>query len=262
MKKLVIVLIVYLGVFNAFAQQKTQVLVLGSYHMSNPGLDAFNMESDDVTSPKRKKEVEDFVNLLARFKPTKICVEAALEREKAINEEYKAYVNGTYELTRNEIDQVAYRLAKQLGHDGLYAIDVKAPFDMDTVVKVAQIYQIKPFMSLLQSMPAFMEKENQLLNESTITSFFMHINTDAYNQFAHDLYLKMALVGQEDNYAGADLVADWYKRNLRIYRNLMAIDLKPDDRVLVLYGAGHNKILQDLVDDTGSLELVKLSSLK
>jgi hypothetical protein len=41
-------------------------------------------------------------------------------------------------------------------------------------------------------------------------------------------------------YAGADLVTNWYKRNLRILANVARItDFKAHDRVLLLIGAGH-----------------------
>ena len=244
------------------AQQKTNVLVLGTYHMGNPGLDAFNMQADDVTLPKRQKEIEDFVSLLASFKPTKICLEYGLERQDKLTELYQNYVNGKSELRKNETDQIGLRLAKKLGHAQVYAIDANAPFEMDSVLKVAEKYQFNSFLDMLQKMPAFIQEEDKKLRQSTVTQFFQHINSDEYNRMSHGFYLDMAVVGKDNNYAGADLVADWYKRNLRIYRNLMALNFKPEDRVLILYGAGHSKILQDLVEDSATLKLVKLSELK
>lgn len=241
---------------------KTKVLVLGTYHMGNPGLDAFNMKADDVTSPKRQKEIEEFANLLATFKPTVICTEVKFERQSKLDENYQAYVSGKAELRKNELDQVAFRLGKKLGHTKLFAIDADAPFEMDTVVKTAQKYQFTKFLELLQKMPAFMQDENKKLYESTITQFFQYMNSDDYNHMSHGFYLDMAAIGKEANYSGADLVADWYKRNLRIYRNLLSLNLKPEDRVLILFGAGHAKILQDLVDDSSGFELVKLKDLK
>jgi hypothetical protein len=110
-------------------------------------------------------------------------------------------------------------------------------------------------------MPSFMKDENKKLYESTITQFFHYINSDDYNRMSHGFYLEMAAIGKDTNYSGADLIADWYKRNLRIYRNLMALHLKPEDRVLILFGAGHAKILQDLVEDSSGMELVKLKQL-
>lgn len=243
------------------AQQKTKVLVLGSYHMENPGLDAFNLQADDVTMPKRQKKIEEFVTLLASFKPTKICLEARIESQQKLNENYQAFASGKSVLKKNEIDQIGFRLAKKLGHTEVFAIDTDAPFDMDTVVKVAQKYQFNSFLELLQKMPSFMQDENKKLHESTITQFYQYLNSDEYNRMAHGFYLDMAVVGKDSNYAGADLVADWYKRNLRIYKNLRALQLKPQDRVLILYGAGHSKILQELVEDSSNLQLVKLKDL-
>ena len=259
--KRIFVYVLLLTPFTIHAQQKTKVLVLGSYHMGNPGLDAFNMQADDVTVPKRQKEIEEFVALLASFKPTKICLEAGIDRQLKLNENYRAYLDGKKELRKNETDQIGFRLAKKLGHAGVFAIDADAPFNMDTVVKVAQKYQFNSFLELLQKLPGFMQDENKKLHESTIIQFYQYINSDEYNRMAHGFYLDMAVIGKDNNYAGADLVADWYKRNLRIYRNLMALQLKPEDRVLILYGAGHSKILQDLVDNSSSLQLVKLKEL-
>jgi hypothetical protein len=262
MKKFSIVAFCFCLIIAVHAQEKARVLVLGSYHMGNPGLDAFNMEADDVMVPKRQKEIEDFVNLLATFKPTKICLEVKADRQDKLSETYQSYVNGKAELRKNEIDQVGFRLAKKLKHTQVYAIDASAPFEMDTVVKIAQQYQFTNFLELLGKLPGFMQDENKKLHESTITQFYKYMNTDEYAKMSHGFYLDMAIIGKGENYAGADLVADWYKRNLRIYRNLQALQLKPEDRVLILYGAGHAKILQDLVDDSSNLKLVKLSELK
>jgi hypothetical protein len=183
-------------------------------------------------------------------------------KNEELNARYLAYVSGSAPLRKNETDQIGFRLANQLKHPRVYAIDAPAPFEMDTVMKTAKKYQFTRFFEMMKAMPGFIEEENQKLRTSTVTEFFQHINSDTYNRHAHSFYLEMAVIGKDGNYAGADLVADWYKRNLRIYRNLMQLDLKPEDRVLILYGAGHTKILQDLVDDTPSLELVKLEQLR
>ncbi len=262
MKQILTTVALILFVTNIYSQvSKTKVLVLGTYHMGNPGLDAFNMKADDVTSPKRQKEIEDFTNLLATFKPTVICTEVKFEHQAKLDENYQAYAAGKAELRKNELDQVAFRLGKKLGHSKLYAIDADAPFEMDTVVKTAQKYQFTKFLELLQKMPAFMQDENKKLYESTVTQFFQYLNTDDYNRMSHGFYLDMAAIGKDANYSGADLVADWYKRNLRIYRNLMALNLKTEDRVLILFGAGHAKILQDLVEDSSGMELIKLKQV-
>jgi hypothetical protein len=65
----------------------------------------------------------------------------------------------------------------------------------------------------------------------------------------------MVRVGKDSDYAGTDLVSDWYARNLKIYANLTRIAESPNDRILVLYGAGHLKLLQQFVKDSGEYDL-------
>ena len=55
------------------------ILFVGSYHMSNPKADMFNLEADDVLLPKRQGEIQEVADLLKKFKPTKIAVEAPKE---------------------------------------------------------------------------------------------------------------------------------------------------------------------------------------
>ena len=261
MKKIIIFILLFTFHLSVQAQQKIRVLVIGSYHMGNPGLDKFNMEADDISVPKRQKEIEDFVTLLSSFKPTKICVEYPFEKQSKLQENYKAYLDGNYELRKDESDQIGFRLAKKLKLPEINAIDTKAPFNMDTVMQIAQQFQFTAFIQKLGQMPAFIESENKKLHESTITQFYQYMNDRKYVRMSHELYLGMAEIGKDNNYAGADLVADWYKRNLRIYSNLTRLQLKPEDRVLIIYGAGHTKILQDLIDDSVPFKLVELSEL-
>src|SRR5688572_32992139 len=48
------------GQFAALAGKTAgaQVLVIGSYHMSNPGLDAIRVPADDVRTEKRQREID------------------------------------------------------------------------------------------------------------------------------------------------------------------------------------------------------------
>jgi hypothetical protein len=57
---------------------RPQVLVLGVYHMANRGHDIYNMHADDVLTPKRQAEIAQVIEVLRKFNPTKIAVEADL----------------------------------------------------------------------------------------------------------------------------------------------------------------------------------------
>ncbi|HWW62148.1 MAG TPA: DUF5694 domain-containing protein, partial [Thermoanaerobaculia bacterium] len=114
----------------ATAQQapaRPEVLVLGTYHMNNPGRDIVNTQVDDVLAPKRQAEVATLIEALAAFKPTKIAVERSTD-DARIHKDYAAYLAGTHELTRNEIEQIGFRLAKELGHKDIYGVDTDGEF--------------------------------------------------------------------------------------------------------------------------------------
>ncbi|MBK9419072.1 MAG: hypothetical protein IPN62_17770 [Flavobacteriales bacterium] len=61
---------------------------------------------------------------------------------------------------------------------------------------------------------------------------------------------------------GADVHAiHWYSRNLRIYRNIQDITTGPEDRILVVFGAGHMGILKHLFECDPGYQLVRLKEL-
>jgi hypothetical protein len=64
--------------------------------------------------------------------------------------------------------------------------------------------------------------------------------------------------GDPDDYAGSDLLAMWYQRNIRIYRNIIALVDSPEDRILVIYGAGHLGWLRQDVANDAAVRLRKL----
>ena len=65
----------------------------------------------------------------------------------------------------------------------------------------------------------------------------------------------MAQIGTAADPKGAEVLAGWYKRNLLIYGNLVRLADSPEDRVLLLIGAGHEKLLRDYIAASPNLRL-------
>ena len=106
----------------------TPVLLLGTYHMDNPGRDIMNLQVDDVLAPKRQREIAELVDDLARFRPTKILIEAEYGNPDA-QTKYSQYLAGKYELGRDEREQVAFRLARKMNLSQVYGVDF--PMDLN-----------------------------------------------------------------------------------------------------------------------------------
>jgi len=82
MRKIFVLLGVLALPIAAWSQSAARppILVLGTYHMANPGHDIHNMQADDVLSPRRQQEIAQLIEVLRRFHPTKIAIEADVGR--------------------------------------------------------------------------------------------------------------------------------------------------------------------------------------
>jgi hypothetical protein len=237
---------------------RPHVLVIGLYHMDNPGLDINNVKADDVLKEKRQKEIAELTAVLAEFQPTKIAVEAPFNDPNP-QQRYEDYRNGKYRLTRNEIDQIGFRLAKQLNHAKIYPIDVKGDFPFEAVAKLAadtgQQSALDDFMAEGKNSVNAIDAQ---LKISSVLDTLRFMNSPEEIAKDQSFYMKLVRFATKDNYAGPDLLAEWYRRNARIYANLRSIISSPDDRVLVLYGAGHVYWLQRNILDSHDLILDQL----
>ena len=234
-----------------------EVLMLGVYHMANPGHDVFNMQVDDVRAPKRQQEIAELVAALKKFKPTKIAVEH--DSQKRLNERYGQYLAGRYELTANEIDQIGLRLAKELGDTAIYAVDADGDFPLPRVVNYAKATgQSAKLDALMAEIGEMVKAQDEYLKTHTVLQTLLDMNADA--KVAQDVgsYYLLALYGEPGDYSGPDLLAEWYRRNIRIYNNVMKLVTTPEDRVLVIFGAGHLGWLRQDFAANPTLRLRKL----
>jgi hypothetical protein len=238
---------------------RAQVLVLGVYHMANPGGDVFNIETDDVLSPRRQAEIAEVAAVLREFRPTKVAVEVPFNDQR-ISQRYADYMAGTYELTRNEVDQLGFRVAKELGHGTVHPVDVSGEFPYPRLVKYAQATgQASAFDSLVKSTGESVDALSMRIASSTVLETLLYMNSD--EQVAEDVgsYLRLAEFGEPWDWAGADLVSDWFRRNMRIYTNIVRLIDSSEERVLVVYGAGHLGWLQYALAANPTIHLRKLS---
>jgi hypothetical protein len=241
------------------AAVRAEVLVLGVYHMANPGRDVFNMDADDVRTPKRQQEIAELAAALEKFKPTKIAVEH--DAQGKLSERYAKYLAGQYELTANEIDQIGLRVAKDLGHTTIYAVDADGDFPFQRVVNYAKASgQSTKLDAMMGQIGEMVKAQSEFLKTHTVLQTLLTMNSDA--KVAQDVgfYYLEAHYGEPGDYAGPDLLAEWYRRNARIYNNVVKLVTAPEDRVLVIFGSGHlGWLRQDFASDP-TLRLRKLEN--
>jgi hypothetical protein len=240
---------------------RAEILILGTYHMANPGRDVFNTRADDMLAPQRQQQIAQLVEVLKRFRPTKIAIEADATGQRA-GREYADYVAGKYQLTRNEIDQIGYRLAKELGHRAIYPVDVDGDFPLLRVINYAKANgRAAQFESVQAATGRMVQEQNDFLRSHTVLEMLEYMNSDTNAARAMAGYFALVPFGEPWEYAGPDLLAAWYQRNIRIYRNIRALVESPSERVLVIYGAGHLSWLRQDVENDATVQLRKLSDL-
>jgi len=243
----------------AQSQTKPEILILGVYHMSNPGRDLYNMKADDVLSPQRQQEIAQLIEVLKKFQPTKIALEADAG-DNHIPNNYADYLAGKYTLTRNERDQIGFRLAKELGHKQIYGVDEEGEFPWGRVVNYAKANgRSQQFDAVSAKLGEMVKQQDAFLHSHTVLETLEYMNADDKVRADVGFYYADVPFSDPDDYAGADLVAKWFQRNIRIYSNIVHLIDSPDERILVIYGAGHLGWLQQDVESDPSVKLRKLS---
>jgi hypothetical protein len=260
--------LVFVSAVIAFGQQspaekpaapvRAEVLVLGAYHMANPGRDIFNMKADDVLAPKRQAEIAQLIEILKKFQPTKIAIESDTYGPRA--GQYVDYLAGKRTLTGNEIEQLGFRLAKEMSHKAIYPVDADGEFPWPRVVNYAKgSGRSKELDAIKGEIGDMVKTEAQYLASHTVLETLLYMNAD--DKVARDVgfYYREAHLGEPGDWAGADLVADWFRRNMRIYSNINQLVDSPNERVLVIYGAGHLGWLRHNFASDPNWKLRKLS---
>lgn len=239
-----------------------QVMVLGTYHMGNPGRDLVNAEAEDVRTPHRQEELADVARRLARFEPTKIAVEAIPTNNAMVSEKYPLFTEEDLLTNPNERVQVGYRLARLMGHENVYEVDEQSDeidyFPFGAVQQYARQNdreaKIDAMMTGIQThMKAFEESQA----DKTIAELLADNNHPAEALESHEKYYYGLLdLSDGETQPGAELNAYWYMRNAKIFAKLAHI-AKPGDRIVLLYGSGHNYWLRHFAQTVPGFELVE-----
>ncbi len=254
------------------------VLLVATFHFAYYNRDVVKTSKDkqiNILSTQKQTEVEELVNYISKFKPTKIVIENSSEDATWMNR-YKEYENEKRALGKNEIEQIGFRLVKKFKLDTLYGADAGSIFydlyyskdstvlrpRLDSIFSGWGNYNYKcndPVCKLRDSLNKY---KDELGLKLTLLDYFQFLNSDKalnrnYGSYFDGEYFT------EGQYRGADALAmDWYDRNLRIFRNIQRVTTSPEDRILVLFGQGHISILKQIFECAPNYKLVKFDELK
>ena len=255
---IVVAAMLALATLSATAAAPVEVMIVGTFHMDNPGHDLHNMKVDDVLTEKRQKELADVAERLMRFKPNVVMVESQRRDPGAATlPRYRQYLAGTLEPSRNEIVQVGFRLAKAAGIKETYGIDVDGDFPYEAVEKFANAHGEAAILKQEgDKIDVWLKEASDILAGSTIGATLRYFNTPERLALDNGFYQDMLKIGSLDEQPGAALVAAWNKRNFEICARMMQL-VKPGDRAVVLYGSGHAFLLRQCVTQMPGFKLIE-----
>lgn len=233
-----------------------EVMVLGTYHFDNPGRDLNNIEADDVTAPKRQAELEALAEALVPFRPTKIMVERQSASPDLVDDRFAAFTPAALASDRNETVQIGYRLAHRLGLSRVHAIDEQPGagepdyFPFGKVAEFAAANGLQARIDALMAKGAAITRATQdKLAKASIAELLIEHNDPHGAASRIDVYYELLPIGDAGQQPGAELNAMWYMRNAKIFAKLIKA-AEPGDRILVVYGSGHNYWLRHFAAST------------
>jgi hypothetical protein len=249
---------------------RPQVLLLGVFHFAGEQVDANTTPLNlrvNMLSAERQQQIEQLVQQLARFKPTKIAIEGPPGRQKYYDSLYRDYcagkpLTGKFPLPADETLQLSFRLARLLKLDRVYPVNAQ-PF----------AFKLSPADSLLtyekykdQADPSFTywdshydaEKayQDSLAFYLPLNKYLQYLNSPVKQAKTVGRWLITTKRGTNTEPVGADgFITRYFNRNVRIYSNVQRIVTNPADRILVVYGATHMYMLKQLFAASPEFEL-------
>ena len=243
-----------------------EVMILGSFHMGNPGADLNNAQVDPVTTPAKQAELQQVADGLARFHPTAIAVErVAADPATMLDHRYPEFKPADLLSNGDERVQLGYRLAAQLKLDRVYGIDEQ---DHDGEISYFPYELVDAWATAhdraddLQALSVVVQKEIAELEArqkvESIGSMLSSYNTPSsfMSEAGNSFYMEMLKFGAGAEQPGAILNGRWYTRNAVIFSKLLQV-AKPGDRIVVVYGSGHSYWLRQLVKQMPGYKLVE-----
>jgi len=227
---------------------KPKVMILGVAHLVWRH-DIHNATfADNPLSPKRQAQIAEIVERLARFHPTKVLIEEKMDDAKTMRD-YRDYVIGRFSLPADEAHQFGFRLAKRSGNSTIYPVDTWGPSIYDD--NSASGKRIDAYLNAHlgavnePAFAAFLARQNALERSDTYLQVLRYLNTDAAIRANAGWYTIVDGMGRNADDAGAMYTAQWYTRNLYIFSNILSV-IRPGDRVVVIFGQGHEYQLREL----------------
>lgn len=276
MKKLLL-LTLFLSAIHLFGQnKKKEILLIGTFHFNNPGADIVKTKGFDVMSKDSQKELENITDKIKKYNPNKIFVEWEFDQQEKLDSLYNLYIADKYFdfvdkkfpknnfYKQNEIFQLAFKVARKCNLKQVYAIDYPyTTFPFDSVLNsIEKAKQETIKTEIFKRIQDFEKMENENLSKLNLSELIIDKNSEKYRKMDLEFYISLLnKVGLNNDFSGAFLVSEWFKRNLYMYALVQKITESKDDKVMVLLGASHVALFKKYIELDENFQSIELKEI-
>ncbi len=228
----------------------TKIMTLGVFHFAYHNLDVVKTEKKDqisVLEEPYQSEIIAVSKAIEEYNPTIIAIEMIPERQHMIDSLFLLYKSDKIMLGKDEIDQLAFRIGKDLNLNKIHCINdfgkhydnIVSIFEDSLRSTKFEDYFFKS-RDTIYGRPPTGDKVSSIIDE-----LYERNNPDNIKEsLAVYLLNPFKYEEQPGDFTGVDFeTGRWFNRNLRIFRNIQRIPHTADDRILLIIGAGHLNLL-------------------
>ena len=238
-------------------------------------LGTFDLTHVLTANPDAEAELDDVVERLLAFRPTKVAVATPVSEQPDLDRRFAAFMKGAIKPHPTPLDRIAMMVAAESKQTRVWAIGVDASRDLggDRSAAARSFAEAHDQTELLQSemvdrYDRWFARQKKLQTTESVRTNLVWINSPRHLSHVHGRELigefdigDPAESAEEGNYAGADAVTDWYNRHLRIFANLQRIASRDGERVLVVLDLRHVPLLRHAVEASPRFSLAEVDEI-
>lgn len=251
-----------------YPSNRIKVYLLGTFHFSQTD------STYNVLDEKHQQSIKRLCKVIAKQNPDKVFIERQPEYE-AVNKHdslFQLYLKSNKKLrAKNEVFQVGFRVAKMLKHPKVYQCDNPGQYGYlyQNALKYAKENDQMGFINATAKGTIVREddlvNEDSIMNSSSLFDYLKWINSDAVMTSSHASYVTNdPLIGSKDFYnyddddtlIGAEITADWYRRNIMIYTKMINQLSFDEQGIFLIMGGDHIPILKHLFESNPYFEVI------
>ncbi len=249
---------------------KIKIYLLGTFHFNQTD------STYNVLDDKHQESIKQLSKTIANQKPDKVFVERQPEFEfqNKLDSLYNVFVKNEeiFSKSKNEIYQIGFRVAKLLNHPKVYQCDNPGQYGFyyNKALKYAKENNQMQYINATAKTTVIREddriNEDSLRLNSTLFDYIKWLNSDIVVRTSHASYITNDVqIGSTDYYnyddddtlIGAEIVADWYRRNIMIYTKMINQLSYDEKAIFLIIGADHIPTLKHLFESNPYFEVVE-----